>query len=188
MNKASLEQWLQRLECIHPNAMELGLERVSAVAHKLALLPVKQPIVTVAGTNGKGSTIAVLEALLAESGRSTGVFTSPHFLRFNERIRVAGAEASDGEIVAAFTAIDDAREGISLTYFEFATLAALFIFRARDPDSVILEGGLGGRLDSVKIVDPITCHLIGNTFFLCFLFIESNPCDFRIYKGRPWNY
>ena len=153
MNKASLEQWLQRLECIHPNAMELGLERVSAVARKLALLPVKQPVVTVAGTNGKGSTVAVLEALLTESGRSTGVFTSPHFVRFNERIRVAGAEASDGEIVAAFTAIDDAREGISLTYFEFATLAALFVFRARDPDIVILEVGLGGRLDSVNIVD-----------------------------------
>jgi dihydrofolate synthase/folylpolyglutamate synthase len=134
--------------------MELGLERVSAVARKLALLPVKQPVVIVAGTNGKGSTVAVLEALLTEIGRSTGVFTSPHFLRFNERIRVAGAEASDGEIVAAFTAIDDAREGISLTYFEFATLAALFIFRVRDPEFVILEVGLGGRLDSVNIVDP----------------------------------
>ncbi len=154
MNKESLEWWLQRLECLHPNAMELGLERVSAVAHKLELLPLTQPVVTVAGTNGKGSTVAVLEALLNETGRSTGAFTSPHFLRFNERIRVAGVEASDGEIVTAFTAIDDAREGISLTYFEFATLAALFIFRARDPDIVILEVGLGGRLDSVNIVDP----------------------------------
>ena len=153
MNKESLERWLQRLECLHPNAIELGLERVSAVAHKLELLPLTQPVVTVAGTNGKGSTVAVLEALLNETGRSTGTFTSPHFLRFNERIRVAGAEASDGEIVAAFTAIDDAREGISLTYFEFATLAALFVFRARDPDIVILEVGLGGRLDSVNIVD-----------------------------------
>jgi len=134
--------------------MELGLERVSAVAHKLDLLPVKQPVVTVAGTNGKGSTVAVLEALLNETGRSTGTFTSPHFLRFNERIRVAGVEASDEEIVTAFSAIDDARERISLTYFEFATLAALFIFRARGPDIVILEVGLGGRLDSVNIVDP----------------------------------
>jgi len=154
MNKESLEQWLQRLECLHPNAMELGLERVSAVAHKLELLPVKQPVVTVAGTNGKGSTVAVLEALLNECGRSTGTFTSPHFLRFNERIRVAGVEASDGEIVRAFKAIDGARGGVSLTYFEFATLAALFIFRARDPDIIILEVGLGGRLDSVNIVDP----------------------------------
>ena len=154
MNKESLEQWLQRIECLHPNAMELGLERVSAVAHKLELLPLEQPVVTIAGTNGKGSTVAVLESLLNEAGRSTGAFTSPHFLRFNERIRVSGAEVSDGEIVTAFTAIDDAREGISLTYFEFATLAALFIFRARDPDIVILEVGLGGRLDSVNIVDP----------------------------------
>jgi dihydrofolate synthase/folylpolyglutamate synthase len=134
--------------------MELGLERVSAVAQKLELLPLTQPVITVAGTNGKGSTVAVLEALLNETGRSTGTFTSPHFLRFNERIRVSCVEASDREIVTAFTAIDDAREGISLTYFEFATLAALFIFRARDPDIVILEVGLGGRLDSVNIVDP----------------------------------
>ncbi|RLA58097.1 MAG: bifunctional folylpolyglutamate synthase/dihydrofolate synthase [Gammaproteobacteria bacterium] len=154
MNNESLEQWLQRLECLHPDAMELGLERVSAVANKLGLLPLKQPVVTVAGTNGKGSTVAVLEALVNETGRSTGAFTSPHFLRFNERIRVAGVEVPDGEIVAAFAAIDDAREGISLTYFEFATLAALFIFRERDPDIVILEVGLGGRLDSVNIVDP----------------------------------
>ena len=154
MNNESLEQWLQRLECLHPDAMELGLERVCAVANKLGLLPLKQPVVTVAGTNGKGSTVAVLEALVNETGRSTGAFTSPHFLRFNERIRVAGVEVPDGEIVAAFAAIDDAREGISLTYFEFATLAALFIFRERDPDIVILEVGLGGRLDSVNIVDP----------------------------------
>jgi dihydrofolate synthase/folylpolyglutamate synthase len=90
MSKASLEQWLQRLETIHPAAVELGLERVSTVAHALELLPVSQPVITVAGTNGKGSTVAVLEALLHESGYRTGTFTSPHFLRFNERIRVAG--------------------------------------------------------------------------------------------------
>jgi len=154
MNKASLEQWLQQLECLHPDEIELGLERVSAVAHKLDLLPLAQPVVTVAGTNGKGSTVAVLEALLNETGRSTGVFTSPHFLRFNERIRVDGNEAADGEIVAAFAAIESARGDISLTYFEFATLAALFVFRARQPDVVILEVGLGGRLDAVNIVDP----------------------------------
>ena len=154
MNKASLEQWLQQLECLHPDEIELGLERVSAVAHKLALLPVTQPVITVAGTNGKGSTVAVLEALLSETGRSTGVFTSPHFMRFNERIRVDGNEAADREIVSAFAAIERARDGISLTYFEFATLAALLVFRARQPDIVILEVGLGGRLDAVNIVDP----------------------------------
>jgi dihydrofolate synthase/folylpolyglutamate synthase len=154
MNNASLEQWLQRLEGLHPREMELGLDRVSAVALNLGLLPLTQPVVTVAGTNGKGSTVAVLEALLNETGRSTGTFTSPHLLRFNERIRVAGSEVPDGEIVAAFVAIDDARGQISLTYFEFATLAALLVFAARKPDVVILEVGLGGRLDSVNIVEP----------------------------------
>ena len=127
---------------------------MSAVARNLDLLPLSQPVVTVAGTNGKGSTVAVLEALLNETGCVTGAFTSPHFLRFNERIRVAGVEVTDAEIVAAFAAIEDARGQVSLTYFEFATLAALLVFRARAPDVVILEVGLGGRLDSVNIVDP----------------------------------
>lgn len=154
MNSTPLERWLQRLDCIHPTEMELGLERVSAVAHALALLPLPQPVVTVAGTNGKGSTVAVLEALLQARGHATGTFTSPHLLRFNERIRVAGAEVADSEIVAAFEAIEAARDGVSLTYFEFATLAALLVFRERQPDVVILEVGLGGRLDSVNIVDP----------------------------------
>lgn len=154
MNNTSLEQWLQRLETIHPTEMELGLERVSRVAHALALLPVSKPVITVAGTNGKGSTVAVLEALLQECGYSTGTFTSPHLLRFNERIRVAGADASDAEIIAAFAAIDEARGEVSLTYFEFAALAALLIFKARGPDILVLEVGLGGRLDAVNIVDP----------------------------------
>jgi dihydrofolate synthase/folylpolyglutamate synthase len=142
MNKGSLEQWLQRLETLHPSEMELGLERVSVVAERLELLSPLAPVVTVAGSNGKGSTVAVLEALLLEAGRRTGSFTSPHFLRFNERIRVAGEEAKDIEIVAAFAAIDDARQDISLTYFEFATLAALWIFRDRGVDVILLEVGL----------------------------------------------
>ncbi len=154
MNKASLEQWLQRLETLHPSAVELGLERVSGVANRLQLLPVTQPVVTVAGTNGKGSTVAVLEALLNEAGYCTGVFTSPHLLRFNERIRVAGVDVSDTEITDAFIAIDEARGDVSLTYFEFATLAALLVFRLRAPDIVVLEVGLGGRLDAVNIVHP----------------------------------
>jgi dihydrofolate synthase/folylpolyglutamate synthase len=134
--------------------VELGLERVSAVANRLQLLPVAQPVVTVAGTNGKGSTVAVLEALLNEAGYCTGVFTSPHLLRFNERIRVAGVDASDTEITDAFITIEEARGGVSLTYFEFATLAALLIFKRRSPDVVVLEVGLGGRLDAVNIVHP----------------------------------
>lgn len=154
MNKPSLEQWLQRLESIHPREIELGLERVRAVARTLDLLPVPQPVVTVAGTNGKGSTVAVLDALLRDAGYRTGTFTSPHLLRFNERICVDGVEVPDAAIVDAFEAIDRARDRISLTYFEFATLAALLVFKSEAPDFIILEVGLGGRLDAVNIVDP----------------------------------
>lgn len=154
MDKASLEQWLQRLEHLHPNAIELGLERVASVAARLDLLPVAIPVVTVAGTNGKGSTVAVLEAVLGRAGKRAGVYTSPHLLRFNERIRVAAVEATDEEIVAAFESIEAARGATSLTYFEFATLAALQVFHARAVDVMILEVGLGGRLDAVNIVDP----------------------------------
>ena len=154
MADASLARWLERLESLHPRSMDLGLERVAAVAANLALLPVAPPVITVAGTNGKGSVVAVLEALLQGCGRHTGVYTSPHLLRFNERIRVAGAEVGDSEIIAAFEAIDAARGETSLTYFEFATLAALLIFAARKVDVLVLEVGLGGRLDAVNIVDP----------------------------------
>jgi dihydrofolate synthase/folylpolyglutamate synthase len=154
MGKASLAQWLERLETLHPREMELGLVRVAEVAHALHLLPVAQPVVTVGGTNGKGSTVAVLEALLIEAGYCTGAFTSPHLLRFNERIRVAGVDVSDAEITDAFIAIDAARGIVSLTYFEFATLAALLVFKVRAPDIMVLEVGLGGRLDAVNIVDP----------------------------------
>ncbi len=124
------------------------------MARALELLPVGAPVVTVAGTNGKGSTVAVLEAILGEAGQRAGVYTSPHLLRFNERIRVGGVDASDAEIIAAFRDIDDARGDTSLTYFEFATLAALLVFRSRAVDVLVLEVGLGGRLDAVNIVDP----------------------------------
>ncbi len=154
MSKAlSLAQWLQRLESIHPREIELGLGRVSAVADQLQLLPVTQSVVSVAGTNGKGSTVAVLEAVLAEMGCVTGACTSPHFIRFNERIRVGGMAVSDEDITRAFEQIDIARGDISLTYFEFATLAALLIFRQHKVEVVVLEVGLGGRLDAVNIVD-----------------------------------
>ena len=150
----SLAQWLVRLETLHPNPIDLGLQRVASVAHTLELLPVGVPVVTVAGTNGKGSTVAVLEAVLGETGWLAGVYTSPHLIRFNERIRVGGVDAGDGEIIAAFRAIDEARGDTSLTYFEFATLAALLVFRSRAVDVLVLEVGLGGRLDAVNIVDP----------------------------------
>ena len=154
MTESSLEQWLRHLESLHPREMELGLERVSSVGQTLGLLTPEVPVVTVAGTNGKGSTIAVLESLLAEAGQRVGCFTSPHFLHFNERIRVAGEEACDEEIIAAFEQIESARGETSLTYFEFSTLAALLVFRARAVDVLLLEVGLGGRLDASNIIDP----------------------------------
>ena len=154
MTDRSLDQWLQFLECLHPSEMDLGLERVASVAGRLNLLETSCPVVTVAGTNGKGSTVAALEAVLLRSGKSVGAFTSPHLLRFNERIRVGGECASDREIVAAFTAIEGARGKVSLTYFEFATLAALYVFRKRAAEVIVLEVGLGGRLDATNIIDP----------------------------------
>lgn len=154
MIEGVLESWLRHLEALHPREMELGLERVSAVGKALDLLDPQVPVITVAGTNGKGSVVAVSEALLLAAGKRTGAFTSPHFLNFNERIRICGQDASDQEIIAAFESIEAARNGVSLTYFEFATLAALQVFREREVDVMILEVGLGGRLDASNIIDP----------------------------------
>lgn len=148
-----LAQWLKRLEALHPSEIELGLERVRAVADRLGLLEGFPCLITVAGTNGKGSCVAAMEALLLGQGHSVGAYTSPHLLRYNERIRINGREAQDDAICQAFEQIDRAREDISLTYFEFGTLAALWIFRVAQPDVVVLETGLGGRLDAVNILD-----------------------------------
>jgi dihydrofolate synthase/folylpolyglutamate synthase len=153
MTSGSLEQWLARLETLHPSEIELGLDRVSAVASSIGVLEPAQAVVTVAGTNGKGSAVWVLEALLKECGLCVGAYTSPHFLRFNERIRVGGQEVDDADIVAAFERIEAARGSITLTYFEFATLAALLVFQRRECDVLVLEVGLGGRLDAVNILD-----------------------------------
>lgn len=153
MTDTPLEQWLRYLETLHPDPMDLGLERVGRVARQLALLPVAVPVATVAGTNGKGSTVAVLEALLCASGKRPGAFTSPHLVRFNERIRIAGEDAGDAQILAAFEAIESARGATTLTYFEFGLLAALWVFREAGADYVVLEVGLGGRLDAANIVD-----------------------------------
>ncbi|MEH6593561.1 MAG: folylpolyglutamate synthase/dihydrofolate synthase family protein, partial [Halioglobus sp.] len=153
MIKTSLAQWLERLESLHPKEMDLGLDRVSVVAQRLGLLPHPTPVITVSGTNGKGSTSAVLEALLVETGSVVGVCSSPHFTRFNERIRISGVEVEDQLIVQAFEHIEAARENTSLTYFEFATLAALWVFREQGVEITVLEVGLGGRLDAVNIVD-----------------------------------
>ncbi|AMX02143.1 bifunctional tetrahydrofolate synthase/dihydrofolate synthase [Microbulbifer thermotolerans] len=149
----NLQSWLSRLERLHPTEIELGLARVAEVARKLDVEKPAPVIVTVAGTNGKGSCVAVMEALLRASGRRVGAYTSPHLLRFNERVRIGGAEASDSELVRAFEAVEAARGDISLTYFEFTTLAALWLFREADVEYALLEVGLGGRLDAVNLVD-----------------------------------
>ena len=159
MTNRCLADWLTLLETRHPCEIELGLERVATVwvrykSNSLSLSPVKEPvIITVAGTNGKGSCIASMQALLLEHGYSVGAFTSPHFLRYNERISLCGQPVPDNEIVAAFEAIEAIRGDIDLTYFEFNTLAALIIFNRNELDVLLLEVGLGGRLDAVNIIN-----------------------------------
>ncbi|MDR2214363.1 MAG: bifunctional tetrahydrofolate synthase/dihydrofolate synthase [Nevskiaceae bacterium] len=148
-----LAEWLALQEGVHGTAIDLGLDRVRAVAQRLELLPFAPRSIIVAGTNGKGSTVACLTQLLRAQGATVGSFTSPHLLRYNERIRVNGAEVSDTQIVAAFEAIEAARGDITLTFFEFNALAALWIFAQRGVQFAVLEVGLGGRLDAVNIVD-----------------------------------
>lgn len=148
-----LSQWLQWLEQCHPREIDLGLERVSQVWRRMYTQSLPFTVVTVAGTNGKGSSTALLANILVKAGYRTGAYTSPHLLRFNERICVDQQEVSDAEIVAAFTKVDHARRDTSLTYFEFSTLAAMEIFMQRGLDIVVLEVGLGGRLDAVNIFD-----------------------------------
>ncbi len=155
MPNRSLADWLTLLENRHPSEIELGLGRVSEVWQRLqAPQKTKTPIaITVAGTNGKGSCIASMQALLLAHGYSVGMFTSPHFLTYNERICIAGKPVSDQIIVAAFEEIEAVSADISLTYFEFGTLAALLVFIDASPDVMLLEVGLGGRLDAINIID-----------------------------------
>lgn len=147
-----LPGWLASLELRHAKAIDLGLERVGRVWQRLGVRPAF-PIVTVAGTNGKGSVCAYLEAMLIEAGYRVGRYTSPHILRFNERIRVAGRELTDDIIVEALDAVEAARGDISLTYFEHTTLAAMWLFQRQGIDVAVLEVGLGGRLDAVNLFD-----------------------------------
>lgn len=150
---ADLQSWLSRLERLHPAEIELGLQRVAAVARRLDLGAPAPRVITVAGTNGKGSCVATMEALLNTAGHTVGAYTSPHLLRFNERVRINGEEVDERSLVTAFEAIEAARGQISLTYFEFTTLAALWLFRRARVAFALLEVGLGGRLDAVNIVD-----------------------------------
>jgi len=149
---SSLDQWLSHLETLHPKAIDLGLDRIRTVAGKLGLA-FPFIAITVGGTNGKGSTCAMLEAILLAAGYRVGMYTSPHLIDYNERIRLNGEIAGDAQIVEQFHAIDQARGDVSLSYFEFSTLAALRMFEQQKVDIAILEVGLGGRLDAVNIVD-----------------------------------
>ena len=155
MNKppSSLDGWLARLEKAHPVPIELGLERVARVRDALGLKPAF-PVILVGGTNGKGSTCAFLESILRAQGYKTGLYTSPHLLRYNERVRVDGTAASDDDIAAGLQAVEAARGEISLTYFEHGTLGAVWQFVQAGVDVAILEVGLGGRLDAVNVFEP----------------------------------
>ncbi|KAF1714934.1 bifunctional folylpolyglutamate synthase/dihydrofolate synthase [Pseudoxanthomonas yeongjuensis] len=187
----TLEEWLGYIEQQHPKSIELGLDRVREAAARSRLGKPAKQVITVGGTNGKGSTVAFIEAIARTAGLKVGTYTSPHLLRYNERVRIDGREASDAELVAAFEAVEAARLGppplgrgvgvrlrrsedlslgdatpsppnpplegegsdVPLTYFEFGTLAALWLFQRSDLDLVVLEVGLGGRLDAVNLVD-----------------------------------
>ena len=148
----SLAGWLARLEQLHPSTIELGLDRVRRVREAMGLAPAF-PLIIVGGTNGKGSTCACLEAILTAAGYKTGLYTSPHLLRYNERVRIAGLESSDEALIQAFEQVDAARGDTSLTYFEFGTLGAMAQFIDAAVDVAILEVGLGGRLDAVNVFD-----------------------------------
>lgn len=151
----TLDAWLLYIERGHPKAIAMGLERVRAVKHAMALDPAFT-IITVGGTNGKGSACMMLEAMLHQAGYRTGCYTSPHLLRYNERVRMARACADDAQLAGAFEAVERARvrAGVALTYFEFGTLAAVWLFTQAHVDVAILEVGLGGRLDAVNAFEP----------------------------------
>jgi len=148
-----LSDWLARLETVSSQEIDLSLDRVSIVLDRLAL-PAARTVLHVAGTNGKGSSAAMLESFLRHGGARVGCYTSPHIRRYNERIRVDGRDASDDEIVSALERVEAERRGEELTYFEFGTLAALVVFADAGLDTLVLEVGMGGRLDAVNAVEP----------------------------------
>jgi dihydrofolate synthase/folylpolyglutamate synthase len=150
----TLAGWLRHAERLAPQPIVLGLQRVAEVWRRLGAPRVAARVYTVAGTNGKGSTAALLAAVLAAGGRRVGLYTSPHLLRYNERVRIAGEEASDEALALAFARVERARREVPLTYFEFGTLAAFLLFAEAGLDAAVLEVGLGGRLDAVNLLDP----------------------------------
>jgi dihydrofolate synthase/folylpolyglutamate synthase len=159
----SLAEWLDYIERIHPKSIQLGLERVAKVRDAMGR-STSAAVLTVTGTNGKGSTCAILESILLAAGYKVGLYTSPHLLRYNERVRIDGEPVSDVRLCEAFEAVERARRGITLTYFEFGTLAAWEIFTSLRLEAVILEVGLGGRLDAVNAFDA-DCALLTSIDF-----------------------
>ncbi len=169
-NKRSLADWLTHIESVHHRSVDLGLERIRRVIGNLDILPLPYPLINVAGTNGKGSSVALLEAMLSAAGPRVGSFTSPHLVHYTERIRIDGRPVSAAELCGVFADIEAARREVPLTYFEFGALAALLLFRARDIDIAVMEVGMGGRLDAVNAVDAdvalITSVAIDHTQWL----------------------
>src|SRR5579885_3172489 len=153
MHLSTLSEWLSWIESVHAKDMDLGLDRVKKTAERLGILTPDCPVITVGGTNGKGSTVAGLESIYLAAGYHVGAFTSPILFKHNEQVRLDGQMASDEDFCAAFEKVEQARGDISLTMFEFCTLAALVIFKKSNLDVWILEVGLGGRLDAVNIID-----------------------------------
>ncbi|MBO8416537.1 MAG: bifunctional folylpolyglutamate synthase/dihydrofolate synthase [Proteobacteria bacterium] len=153
LNQGELGDWLSYLENINPNRIELGLDRVRAVLKRLNLDFSRTKVIEVAGTNGKGSSGALIDAALRAAGLKSCLYTSPHLHRFNERVVINGRQASDEELAEAFAAVYARREGVELTYFEYTTLAAFYLFAKAQPDVLVLEIGLGGRLDAVNVLD-----------------------------------
>jgi dihydrofolate synthase/folylpolyglutamate synthase len=154
MNLQSLDDWLVHIESFNPKEIELGLSRIKQVAERLDCLSLSSKTVLIAGTNGKGSCVAMLESVALQQNKTVACYTSPHLLKFNERIRLNGQSVSDESLIEAFQAIEAKREEITLTFFEFTTLAALLIFQQSQPELVVLEVGLGGRLDATNIIEP----------------------------------
>jgi len=153
MNFRTLDEWLQWQQGLHPRTIDLGLERVRTVWQRLAAPEPLPPVITVAGTNGKGSCAALLDSMLRAGDFRVGLYTSPHLLRYTERIRIDGREVEEGALCKTFARVAEARGDVSLTYFEFGTLAALTLFQEAHLDALVLEVGLGGRLDAVNIID-----------------------------------
>ena len=149
----TLADWLAYIERQHPKSIDMGLQRVREVAARMRLPRPAKRVITVGGTNGKGSTVAFVEAIARAHGWKVGCYTSPHLLRYNERVRIDGVDAGDAALVAGFEAVEAARGDTSLTYFEYGTLCALWLFARSKLDLAVLEVGLGGRLDAVNIVD-----------------------------------